>query len=181
MLTARTTHQITNVNGLIFVFGGFDEAGNGVLSIESYSIKNDQWTNVTSIPGALSKTWPQSLGYINNKFYISVFTTPNTFKIIQKGYYYDIETNLWSEGPVINERARYCPTCSLAFPKNIYNNNSKNNKIVVSTTTNMVNNNKNNIDKCPNKPMSSSLSVGEYDDEVENEIIEEINYETIRS
>lgn len=181
MLTARTTHQITNVNGLIFVFGGFDEAGNGVLSIESYSIKNDQWTNVTSIPGALSKTWPQSLGYINNKFYISVFTTPNTFKIIQKGYYYDIETNLWSEGPVINERARYCPTCSLAFPKNIYNNNSKNNKIVVSTTTNMVNNNKNNIDKCPNKPMSSSLSVGEYDDEVDNEIIEEINYETIRS
>lgn len=124
MLTARTTHQLTTLNGLIYLYGGFDEAGNGVLSIESYNIRTDQWSTVTSIPGVLSKTWPQSLGVSNNRFYISVFTTPNTFKIIQKGYYYDIETDTWSDGPVINERARYCPTCCLAFPRNVYNFNN---------------------------------------------------------
>jgi hypothetical protein len=56
---------------------------------------------------------PQSIGIINRKFYMSVFHTPNTFKIMQKGYYYDLNTGLWSEGPVINERARYCPTSNL--------------------------------------------------------------------
>ena len=57
------------------LFSGFDDAGNGILSIESYDIKLDQWTIITSAPGTMSKTWPQSLGFINNRFYISVFHT----------------------------------------------------------------------------------------------------------
>jgi hypothetical protein len=159
MLTARTTHQITLVNDLIYVLGGFDDAGNGILSIESYDIKLDQWTVVTSAPGTLSKTWPQCLGVINYKFYISVFHTPNTFKIMQKGYYYDLNTNVWSEAPVINERARYCPTVCLAFPKKIYNydenlisinhNNYNNSK---SLKYNNMKNNNNNVNSNLNKP-----------------------------
>lgn len=129
MLISRTTHQIMQVNGLIYVYGGFDDAGNGILSIESYDTQTDQWSLVTSAPGSLSKTWPQSLGFINGKFYISVFHTPNTFKIMQKGYYYDIKTNVWSEAPVINERARYCPTCSLAFPSKVYKFDEQSNSI----------------------------------------------------
>ena len=121
MLTARTTHQIAIVNGVIYVLGGFDDAGNGILSIESYNIKNDEWSVVTSVPGTISKTWPQSLGILNGRLYISVFTTPNTFKIVQKGFYYDISSNIWTEAPIINERARYCPTCCLAFPRKVYN------------------------------------------------------------
>jgi len=121
MLTARTTHQITVNNEQIIMIGGFDDAGNGILSIESYNVKLDQWSLLTNIPGTLSKTWPQSLGVINGKFYISVFHTPNTFKIIQKGYFYDVSTNIWSEAPTVHEKARYCPTCALAFPRNVYN------------------------------------------------------------
>ena len=37
---------------------------------------------------------PQSIGIINRKFYMSVFHTPNTFKIMQKGYYYVFVKNL---------------------------------------------------------------------------------------
>ncbi len=122
MLSPRTTHQLTYLNDYIYVIGGFDDTGNGILTIESYDIKSDQWTIVTQAPGLLSKTWPQCLGVLNNKFYISVFHTPNTFKIMQKGYYYDLSTNVWSEAPVISERARYCPTCCLAFPRKIKNN-----------------------------------------------------------
>jgi len=187
MLTARTTHQISSINGLIYLFGGFDEAGNGVLSIESYDIKNDQWSFVTSIPGVVSKTWPQSLGILNNRFYISVFTTPNTFKIIQKGYYYDIETNLWSEGPVINERARYCPTCCLAFPKNVYNfsnsfvsvkhsiNQKKINCLIFDEKIALENNNDSN-DLSIQKELPSPSAEEYEDDDVEEIIEEEINY-----
>lgn len=32
---------------------------------------------------------------------------------MQKGYYYDLISKVWTEGPVIAERARYCPTCVL--------------------------------------------------------------------
>ncbi|CAF1478757.1 unnamed protein product, partial [Didymodactylos carnosus] len=53
--------------------GGFDDDGNGMLSIESYDVKNDQWTILTNIPGAISKTWPQSLGTVGRRIYISVF------------------------------------------------------------------------------------------------------------
>ncbi len=125
MLTARTTHQIAVINNLIYVLGGFDDAGNGILSIEAYNIDKDQWSVVTSIPGVLSKTWPQSLGILSDRFYISVFTTPNTFKIMQKGYFYDLNTNVWTEAPVINERARYCPTSCLVFPRNVYSFNNE--------------------------------------------------------
>jgi N-acetylneuraminic acid mutarotase len=132
MLTARTTHQIAVCEERIIVIGGFDDAGNGILSIESYDTTRDQWSIITNIPGSLSKTWPQSVGVLNGtKFYISVFHTPNTFKIMQKGYYYDLETNIWSEAPVVYERARYCPTCSLTFPRKIYTFNGKNDEIIV--------------------------------------------------
>jgi len=125
LLTARTTHQIAVINDLIYVLGGFDDAGNGILSIEAYDVNKDQWFTVTAIPGDISKTWPQSLGIFTDRFYISVFTTPNTFKIMQKGFFYDTNTNVWSEAPVINERARYCPTACLAFPTKIYNFNNQ--------------------------------------------------------
>lgn len=120
MLLARTSHQIIEVKGAIYVYGGFDDAGNGILSIESYNVQTNQWSLITSAPGSISKTWPQSLGFLNGKFYISAFLTPNTFKIMQKGYYYDVESNVWSEAPVINEKARYSPTCALAFPRQVY-------------------------------------------------------------
>jgi hypothetical protein len=122
MLTARTTHQITAIDGRIYALGGFDDAGNGILNIEAYDIRQDQWSIITSIPGKISKTWPQSIGVFNDsRFYISVFTTPNTFKIVQKGYYYDIKSNVWTEAPVIAERARYCPTTCVVFPQTVYN------------------------------------------------------------
>lgn len=123
MLTARTTHQITVYNTSIIVIGGFDDAGNGILSIEQYNIEHDQWSILTNIPGSISKTWPQSLGVINSKFYISIFHTPNTFKIMQKAYYYDLITNIWSEAPVAHDKSRYCPTCQLTFPNHILNSN----------------------------------------------------------
>ena len=132
MLTARTTHQIAVCDDRIVVIGGFDDTGNGILSIESYDSINDQWSVITNIPGSISKTWPQSVGVINGtKFYISVFHTPNTFKIIQKGYYYDLKQNVWTEAPVVHERSRYCPTCCLSFPRKIYNFNGINEEISV--------------------------------------------------
>lgn len=133
MLIARTTHQIVAHNDSLYVYGGFDDAGNGILSIESYNIQTNQWTLVTSVPGVASKTWPQSLGFINGKFYISVFHTPNTFRIMQKGYSFDLSTNMWNEAPVINERGRYCPTCSLSFPRKIHPHSSSSSPSSAST------------------------------------------------
>lgn len=40
---------------------------------------------------------------------------------MQKGYYYDIKSRVWSEAPVIAERARYCPTTCVIFPPSLYN------------------------------------------------------------
>ena len=110
--------------------GGFDDDGNGMLSIESYNIHCDQWTILTSIPGAISKTWPQSLGTVGRYIYISVFHTSNSFMVMQEGYFFDLDTQQWRKAPVIHERARYCPTVQLRFSKNLIqsiqliNNNS---------------------------------------------------------
>lgn len=134
MLTARTTHQLTVCNDRMIVIGGFDDAGNGILSIEMYDHIADQWSVLTNIPGSLSKTWPQSLGVLaeGTRFYVGVFHTPNTFKITQKGYYYDLNSNIWSEAPVVHERARYCLTCCLSFPSKIYTFNGANDEIIIN-------------------------------------------------
>ena len=88
-----------------------------MLSIESYDIHSDQWTIITSIPGARSKTWPQSLGTVGRRIYISVFHTSNSFIVMQEGYFYDIDNQQWIKAPIVHERARYCPTVQLRFPK----------------------------------------------------------------
>jgi hypothetical protein len=89
-----------------------------MLSIESYDIHCDQWTILTSIPGAISKTWPQSLGTVDRLIYISVFHTSNSFIVMQEGYFFDLDSQQWTKAPVVHERARYCPTVQLRFPKN---------------------------------------------------------------
>jgi hypothetical protein len=89
-----------------------------MLSIESYDIHCDQWTILTSIPGAVSKTWPQSLGTVDRRIYISVFHTSNSFIVMQEGYFFDLDSQQWIKAPVVHERARYCPTVQLRFPKN---------------------------------------------------------------
>ena len=137
MLNARTTHAFhvfdnkilgkQNLNfpfqiyshALYLAIGGFDDDGNGMLSIESYDIQSDQWTILTSIPGAISKTWPQSLGTVGRRIYISVFHTSNSFMVMQEGYFFDLETQQWIKAPVVHERARYCPTVQLRFPRRV--------------------------------------------------------------
>ena len=135
MLNARTTHAFhifderilgkTPVNQrsrslFPLAIGGFDDDGNGMLSIESYDVHCDQWTILTSIPGAISKTWPQSLGTVGRRIYISVFHTSNSFIVMQEGYFFDFTTRQWSKAPVVHERARYCPTVQLRFPRNVF-------------------------------------------------------------
>ena len=103
----------------IVAIGGFDDDGNGMLSIESYDIHSDQWTILTSIPGAISKTWPQSLGIVHRLIYISVFHTSNSFIVMQEGYFFDLDTKQWLKAPVVHERARYCPTVQLRLTKRL--------------------------------------------------------------
>ena len=136
MLNARTTHAFhifdDKILGkslpihrhwshtvVLLAIGGFDDDGNGMLSIESYDIHADQWSILTLIPGAISKTWPQSLGTVHRRLYISVFHTTNTFIVMQEGYFFDLDTEEWIKAPVIHDRARYCPTVQLRFPKNM--------------------------------------------------------------
>ncbi|CAF2724226.1 unnamed protein product [Rotaria sp. Silwood2] len=95
MLNARTTHAFHIFDEKILAIGGFDDDGNGMLSIESYDIHCDQWTILTSIPGAVSKTWPQSLGTVGRRIYISVFHTSNSFIVMQEGYFFDLDTQRW--------------------------------------------------------------------------------------
>jgi len=116
----------------ILAIGGFDEDGHGMLSIESYDVKNNQWTILTNVPGAVSKTWPQSLGTVGRRIYISVFHTSNSFVVVQEGYYYNIDDQKWVKAPVVHERARYCPTVQLRFAKGSYNNAlTINNNIII--------------------------------------------------
>ncbi|CAF1979589.1 unnamed protein product [Rotaria magnacalcarata] len=119
MLNARTTHAFHLFDEKILAIGGFDDDGNGMLSVESYDIHCDQWTILTSIPGAISKTWPQSLGTVHRQIYISVFHTSNSFIVMQEGYFFDLDIQQWIKAPVVHERARYCPTVQLRFPKKI--------------------------------------------------------------
>ena len=96
-----------------------NDDGNGMLSIERYDIDCNQWTILTTIPGAISKTWPQSLGTVSRRIYISVFHTSNSFMVMQEGYFFDLDTQEWIKAPVVHERARYCPTVQLQFPKKL--------------------------------------------------------------
>ncbi|CAF0908695.1 unnamed protein product [Adineta ricciae] len=99
MLNARTTHAFHLFDGKILAIGGFDDDGNGMLSIESYDIHADQWTILTSIPGAVSKTWPQSLGTVGRYIYISVFHTSNSFIVMQEDNFilsYDVYSSFIS-------------------------------------------------------------------------------------
>lgn len=114
-LTSIDTHYVV----VLLAIGGFDDDGNGMLSIESYDIQADQWSILTVIPGAISKTWPQSLGTVHRRLYISVFHTTNSFIVMQEGYFFDLDTEQWIKAPVIHDRARYCPTVQLRFPKNM--------------------------------------------------------------
>ncbi|CAF1574355.1 unnamed protein product, partial [Didymodactylos carnosus] len=132
MLSARTTHNMTVVDQKILAIGGFDDDGNGMLSIESYDVKNDQWTILTNIPGAVSKTWPQSSGAVGRRIYISVFHTSNSFIVMQEGYYYNLDEQKWIKAPVVHERARYCPTVQLRFPKSALNST---NAIITNNST----------------------------------------------
>ncbi|CAF1510725.1 unnamed protein product [Rotaria magnacalcarata] len=129
MLNARTTHAFHVFDEKIIAIGGFDDDGNGMLSIESYDTHCDQWTILTSIPGAVSKTWPQSLGTVGRRIYVSVFHTTNSFIVMQEGYFFDLDTQRWIKAPVVHERARYCPTVQLHFPKHFL-------KSIQTTTTN---------------------------------------------
>jgi hypothetical protein len=115
------THSIDfpNFSFSRLAIGGFDDDGNGMLSIESYDIHCDQWTILTIIPGAISKTWPQSLGTVNRRIYISVFHTSNSFIVMQEGYFFDLDTQQWLKAPIVHERARYCPTVQLQFSKEL--------------------------------------------------------------
>lgn len=109
-----------------------------MLSIESYDIHADQWTIITSIPGAVSKTWPQSLGTVDRRIYISVFHTSNSFIVMQEGYFFDLNTQQWSKAPVVHERARYCPTVQLRFPKTLIKSIQNNSPLsTVPMTTNL--------------------------------------------
>lgn len=113
-----------------------------MLSIESYDIKCDQWTILTSIPGAVSKTWPQSIGTVGRLIYISVFHTSNSFIVMQEGYFFDLDNQRWVKAPVVHERARYCPTVQLRFPSNflksIQNSSTTNNQASLSMSTNLL-------------------------------------------
>lgn len=104
---------------MCLAIGGFDDEGNGMLSIESYDIQSNQWTIFTSIPGAISKTWPQSLGVVNRRIYVSVFHTSNSFMVMQEGYFFHFDTCQWTKAPILHERARYSPTIELQFPRKI--------------------------------------------------------------
>ncbi len=45
-----------------------------------------------------------------------------------------MKTNVWNEAPVVHERARYCPTCCLTFPRKILNfNDNLNNSIMIKS------------------------------------------------
>ncbi|CAF0730395.1 unnamed protein product [Rotaria sordida] len=117
MLNARTTHAFHIFDDKILAIGGFDDDGNGMLAIESYDIQCDQWTILTSIPGAISKTWPQSL----------------------EGYFFDFDTQQWIKAPVVHERARYCPTVQLRFPKKFLKTMQTNSiSSLVSTSNNIL-------------------------------------------
>ena len=113
-----------------------------MLSIESYDLQCNQWTILTSIPGAVSKTWPQSICIVDRRIYISVFHTSNSFIVMQEGYFFDLDSQQWMSASVVHERARYCPTVQLRFPKtflkSIQTNSSTNNS---SSNTNTNNNN----------------------------------------
>ncbi|CAF2948015.1 unnamed protein product [Rotaria sp. Silwood2] len=139
MLNARTTHAFHIFDEKILAIGGFDDDGNGMLSIESYDIHCDQWTILTSIPGAVSKTWPQSLGTVGRRIYISVFHTSNSFIVMQEGYFFDLDTQRWVKAPVVHERARYCPTVQLRFPKHFIKS------IQTATTTTTTTNNSSSL------------------------------------
>ena len=101
--------------------GGFDDDGNGMLLIERYDIKANQWTILTSIPGAISKTWLQSIGNVDRLLYVSVFHTNKTFVVLQEAHFYNFDTELWIRAPVINDRARYCPTVQLRIDRKYLN------------------------------------------------------------
>jgi hypothetical protein len=123
MLSPRTNHQLYLVEDSIYSLGGFDDTGNGILTVEAYNIKLNQWSKISSMPGLTTKTWPQSLGLIKDRFYISAFHTTGSFKIIQKGYFYDLVSKQWCQAPVICEKARYSLTCNLCFSSIAFDKN----------------------------------------------------------
>ncbi|CAF4378644.1 unnamed protein product, partial [Rotaria sordida] len=85
------------------------------------------------------KTWPQSLGTVNRRIYISVFHTSNSFIVMQEGYFFDFDTQQWIKAPVVHERARYCPTVQLRFPKKFLKTMQTNSiSSLVSTSNNIL-------------------------------------------
>src|SRR6476660_8363703 len=56
MPTPRSEIAATNIEGNIFVIGGFDESGKALATVESYNVFNDSWKSITPLPEPMHHT-----------------------------------------------------------------------------------------------------------------------------
>lgn len=112
-------HTMSRVGDYLYVVGGTNDAGSYYNQNQRYSLLNDTWSYVASIPGARNDHIEMTL---NGKFYVSCGSAGSSLRDL---YEYSPDTNTWLQ---------------LAQPPTVFNNGygaALNNKLYASVGAGM--------------------------------------------
>jgi N-acetylneuraminic acid mutarotase len=97
MPTPRSEIAATNIEGNIFVIGGFDESGKALATVESYNVFNDSWKSITPLPEPMHHTTAST--YNGKIFVVGGFTSDvGDWVPTNKLFIYDPLKQEWKEG-----------------------------------------------------------------------------------
>lgn len=90
----RQETAVVELEGLVYVLGGFNGLGQIVPAVEAYDPASDEWTLRADLPVAMHHTNAAAVG---DKLYVTGFLTGN-FVADGRVFVYDPGTDSWSEG-----------------------------------------------------------------------------------
>lgn len=97
MPTSRSEITATNIDGNIFVIGGFDESGKALNNVETYNVYNDSWKKIAPLPQPLHHTAATSHG---GKIYVvgGFSSDAGDWIPTNKLFIYDTVADKWTQG-----------------------------------------------------------------------------------
>jgi N-acetylneuraminic acid mutarotase len=97
MPTQRSEIAATNIEGSIFVIGGFDGSGKALDTVEIYNVYNDSWKKIAALPEPLHHT--VATNHKGKVYVVGGFTSDaGDWVPTNKLFIYDTQEDKWKEG-----------------------------------------------------------------------------------
>ncbi|XP_076340780.1 uncharacterized protein LOC143241108 [Tachypleus tridentatus] len=110
MIHARACHSVLAAENKLFVFGGRNDQGRILTSVEIYNCDDDTWKVVTNLPQPLIGAGITCLD--KQIWVVGGLTEPKIDKkvppVVKNVYVYDIQTNSWTEKKSLPRPLAFC-------------------------------------------------------------------------